>query len=139
MILYCFCGEIIIIIIIIIIILIIIIIYRLFGVVVRTSICYPRDPGFDFWLYPGNFSGSIGFGTGSTQSREDNCVATYMRSSEIWLRKLELRLRDNALLTTRPHVLPAIWQQPHQSVLALRSCSATYYIIIIFIIYYILG
>ena len=31
----------------------------------------------------------------------------FMRSSEIWLRKLTLRLWDNALLTTRPPVLPS--------------------------------
>ena len=47
-----------------------------------------------------------------------------MRSSEIQLRKLKLRLRDSALLTTRAPCR-AIWQQPLQSVLALRSCSAT--------------
>ena len=36
---------------------------------------YPRVPGFDSRLYPGNFSESIGSGTGSTQPREENCVA----------------------------------------------------------------
>ena len=49
---------------------------RLFGIVVSMSDCHPRDPGFDSWLYPRNFSGSIGSGMGSTQSREDNWVAT---------------------------------------------------------------
>ena len=46
-----------------------------------TSDCHPRGPGFDSRLYPRNFSGSIVSGTGSTQPREDNWVATYMRSS----------------------------------------------------------
>ena len=32
--------------------------------------------GFDYQLYPRNFSRSIGSGTGSTQPREDNWVAT---------------------------------------------------------------
>ena len=97
---------------------------RLFGIVVNTSDCHPRGPGFDSWLYPRNFSGSIGSGTGSTQSREDNWVATWMRSSKIQLRKLKLRLRDKRFAI---HKAPctAIWQQPLQSVLALRSCSAT--------------
>ena len=47
-----------------------------------------------------------------------------MRSSEIWLRKLKLRLRDNALLTTKSPVLSS-GSQPLQSVVALWSCSAT--------------
>ena len=43
-----------------------------------------------------------------------------MRRSEIRLRKLKLWLRDN-------HKAPYtdIWQQPLQSALALRNCSAT--------------
>ena len=47
-----------------------------------------------------------------------------MRSSEIRLRKLKLRLRDKRFAN---HKVPctAIRQQPLQSVLALRSCSAT--------------
>ena len=49
---------------------------HLFGIVVSTSDCHPRGPGFDSRLYPRNFSGSIGSGTGSTQPREDNWVAT---------------------------------------------------------------
>ena len=75
-------------------------------------------------LYPRNFSGSIGSGTGPTQPREDNWVATWMRSSEIRLRKLKLRLRDKRFAN---HKAPCgtIWQQPLQSVLALRGCSAT--------------
>ena len=44
-----------------------------------------------------------------------------MRSSEIRLRKLKLRLRDKRLTNHE-----AIWQ-PLQSVLALRGCSATDY------------
>ena len=38
--------------------------------------CHPRGPGLDSRLYPRNFSGSIGSGTGSTQPCEDNWVAT---------------------------------------------------------------
>ena len=48
----------------------------LFGIVVSTSDCHPRGPGFDSRLYHRNFSGSVGSGTGSTQPREDNWVAT---------------------------------------------------------------
>ena len=103
---------------------------HLFGIVVSTSDCHPRGPGFDSRLYPRNFSGSIGSGTGSTQPREDDWVATWMRSSKIQLRKLKLRLRDNALLTTRSPPYNTIWEQPLQSILALRSCSATDFLII---------
>ena len=67
---------------------------HLFSIVVSTSDCHPRDPGFDSRLYPRKFSGSIGSGTGFTQPHEDNWVAIWMRSSEIRLRKLKLRLRD---------------------------------------------
>ena len=49
---------------------------HLFGIVVSMSDCHPRGPGFDSRLYPRNFSISIGSGTGSTQPREDNWVAT---------------------------------------------------------------
>ena len=47
-----------------------------------------------------------------------------MRSSEIRWRKLKLRLRDKCFAN---HKAPCtfIWQQPFQSVLALRGCSAT--------------
>ena len=47
-----------------------------------------------------------------------------MRSSEIRLRKLKLRLRDKHFAN---HKAPctAIWRQPIQSVLALRGRSAT--------------
>ena len=37
---------------------------HLFGIVVSTSGCHPRGPGFDSRLYSRNFYGSIGFGTG---------------------------------------------------------------------------
>ena len=67
---------------------------HLFGIVVNTSDCHPRGSGFDSRLYPRHFYGSIGSGTGSTQPREDNWVATWMRSSEIGLRNLKLKLRD---------------------------------------------
>ena len=49
---------------------------RLFDIVVSTSDCHPKGPGFDSWLSPRNFSESIGPGTGSTQPHEDNWVAT---------------------------------------------------------------
>ena len=97
---------------------------QLFGIVVNTSDCHPRGPGFDSRLYHRNFSGSIGSGTGSTQPREDNWVLLDMRSSKIRLRKLKLRLREKRFAN---HKAPctAIWQQPLQSVLAFRGCSAT--------------
>ena len=97
---------------------------RQFGIVVSTSDCHPRGPGFDSRLYPRNFSGSIGSGTWSTQPREDNWIATWMRSSEIRLRKLKLRLRHKRFANHKLHCT-AIWQQPFQSVLALRGRSAT--------------
>ena len=99
---------------------------RLFGIVVSTSDCHPRGPGFDTRIYPRNFSWSIGSGTGFTQPRKDNWVATWytVRSSDIRLRELKLGWGISALLTTRPPCT-AIWQQPLQSALALLSCSAT--------------
>ena len=60
----------------------------LYGIVVSMSDCHPRGPGFDSRLYARNFSGSVGSGTWSTQPPDDNWVTTYMRSSEIRLRKL---------------------------------------------------
>ena len=48
----------------------------LFGIVVSMPACHPRGPAFDSRLYHGNFSGSIGSGTGSTQPHEANWVAT---------------------------------------------------------------
>ena len=56
---------------------------HLFGIVVSTSDCHPRGLGFDSRLYPRNFSGSIVSGTGSTQPREDNWVATWVKKTEI--------------------------------------------------------
>ena len=50
-----------------------------------------------------------------------------MKSSEIRLRKLKLRLRDKRF-TNHKAPCTAIWQQPLQLVLALRSCSATGYV-----------
>ena len=43
-----------------------------------------------------------------------------MRSSEIWLRKLKLKLRDTRFANHK-----AICQQPLQSVVALRHCNAS--------------
>ena len=47
-----------------------------FVIVVSTSDCHPRGLGFYSRLYPRHFSGSKGSGTGSTQPREDNWIAT---------------------------------------------------------------
>ena len=49
---------------------------HLFGIVVSTSDYHPRGPGFNSRIYPRNISESIRSGTGSTQPREDNWVAT---------------------------------------------------------------
>ena len=46
-----------------------------FGIVISTPDCHLRGPGFDFRLYPRNFSGIMGSGTESTRPREDNWVA----------------------------------------------------------------
>ena len=80
---------------------IIIIIIISFGIVVSTS-AIQEVPGSipDYRPYPRNVSGSIGSGTGSTEFRLDNWIAACFRSSEIRLRKLKFRLKDNALLTT---------------------------------------
>ena len=89
--------------------------------VVSTSDCHPRGPWFDARLYLRNFSWKYRIWNGVTQPREDNWGATWMRTSEIRLRKLKL--------TTRPPST-ATWQQPLQSVLALwgymyyMSCSS---------------
>ena len=45
---------------------------QLFGIVVSTSDCHPRGPGFYSRLYPRN----LGSGTGSTQPHEDNWIST---------------------------------------------------------------
>ena len=84
---------------------------------VTTSDWYPRGPRIDSLLYPRNFSGSIGSGTGSTQASWGQL------GSKIRLRKLKLRLRDKRFAN---HKAPCtvIWQQLLQSVMALRGCSA---------------
>ena len=82
-----------------------------------------------------NFSGSVGSGTGSTQPREDNWVATWMGSSEILLRKLKWRLRDK-LVANHKAPCTAVWQHPLQSVLALWGCSVTDLIQFNFILFY---
>ena len=137
----------------------------LFGIVVSTSDCHPRGPGFDSQLHHHQCSaqGQVLHcklrhqGCNSAQRQVFRCklrnlgcsftrdeqvrqlpvafrtIPSYtleifleaqvlerdppslvrtigqllgMKSSEIRLRKLKLRLRDNALLTTRPPVLP---------------------------------
>ena len=54
-----------------------------------------------------------------------------MRSSEIQLRKLKLRLRDKRVANHKA-LCTAIWQQLLQSVLALWGCSATDFLKIIY-------
>ena len=49
---------------------------RRFGKAVSAADYHSRGPGFDSRLYPKNFPGSIGSGTGYTKPREDNWVAT---------------------------------------------------------------
>ena len=65
---------------------------RLFGRVVSTSDCHPRGPGFDSPLYPRYFSGSIGSGTGSTQAREDNSIATRYEKWRNPVKKTEIKV-----------------------------------------------
>ena len=65
---------------------------NVFGIVVITSDCHSRGPWFDSRLYPRNFSGSIGSGSGCTQPREDNWVATYMKSSENPGKKTDIKV-----------------------------------------------
>ena len=61
-----------------------VIIYQcLFGIMVSMTVCHPRGPGFDSWLYHRHFSGCIESGMGSTQPREDNWVTAHLRSSII--------------------------------------------------------
>ena len=97
---------------------------RLFGIVVSMSDCHPRGPGFDSRLYPRNVSGSIESATRSTQPREDE-LASYLICEEAksGKKKLKLKLRDKRFANHKPPCT-AIWQQPAQSVLALRGCSA---------------
>ena len=75
------------------------------GIVVSTSDCHPRGPGFDSRLYPRNFSGNIGSRTGSTQPREDNWMATWYEKERIQLRKLKLRLRNKRFANHKAPVL----------------------------------
>ena len=97
---------------------------HLCGMVVSTSDCHPRSPRFDSRLYPKNFSGSIASGMGSISLVRTIGQLLDVRNSEIWIRKLKLRLKDKHLAN---HKAPctAIWQHPLQSVLALQGCSAT--------------
>ena len=53
------------------------------GIVVSTSDCHPRGPGFNSRLYPKNFSASIGSGTGSTQPRESTLVVQWLSYSPL--------------------------------------------------------
>ena len=62
---------------------------HLFGIVVSTSDCHPRGPGFDSRLYPRNFSGSIRSGTGSIQPSENNWVATLYKKQLNPVKKTE--------------------------------------------------
>ena len=64
----------------------------LFGIVVSTSDCHPRGPGFNSRLYPRKFSGSIGSGTGFTQPREDNWVATRYEKWRNPVKKTEIKV-----------------------------------------------
>ena len=81
---------------------------RLFCVAVSTSDCHPRGPGFDSRLYPRHFFLDVqGLERGSPSLVRAIGQLLDMRRSEIWLRKLKLMLRDNALLTTKSPVLPS--------------------------------
>ena len=71
------------------------------GVVVSID-SHPRSSGFDSWLYSQNFSEITGFGMGSTQPHEDYC-----KQLEIQFKKLNSRLRDSVVLTSRFPVLPS--------------------------------
>ena len=77
------------------------------GVVVSVYKYHPRDSVCHSLPYPRNFDRNIGSGMGSSQHRDYNWVHRLLvRSSEIWLRKLKLRQKENVLLTTRPFALP---------------------------------
>ena len=65
---------------------------NLFGIVVSTSDYRPRGPGFDSRLYPRNFSGSIGSGTGTTQPHEDNWVAAWYEKKRNPVKKTEIKV-----------------------------------------------
>ena len=89
---------------------------HLIGIVVSTSDCHPRGPGFGFLEVQGQERGPPSLVRTIGQLLD-------MRSSEIRLRKLKLRLMAKRFAN---HTVPctAIWQQPLQSFLALRGCSA---------------
>ena len=75
----------------------------LLGIVVSTSDCQPRGPGFDLGYTLKLFLERNR--TGCTQPREGNRVVNSLTSSEILFRKRKLKFRDDALLTTRPPAL----------------------------------
>ena len=106
----------------------------LFGIVVSTPDCHPRDPGFDFRLYPRNFSEVQGLERGPPSLVRPIGQLVDMRSSETRLRKLKLRLRDNALLTTRPPVLPSGSNHFSRSWLFGAVAPRIYYLFIIVIL-----
>ena len=60
---------------------------------VSTPDCHPRVSGFDSRLYLGNFSGSIGFGTGSSQPREDNWAANCYEKWRNPVKKTEIKVK----------------------------------------------
>ena len=97
---------------------------RLFGIVVSTSDCHPRCPGFDSRYTLEIFLEVQGLERGPTSLVRIIGQLLDMISSEIRLRKRKLRLRDKRFAN---HKAPctAIQQQPLQLVLALRGCSAT--------------
>ena len=97
---------------------------NLFGIVVSTSNCHPRRR-LRFPAEPQNFFLEVQV----LERDPPSLVRTIgqlpnMKSREIRLRKLKLRLMDKRFAN---HKAPctAIWLQPLQSVLALRGCSAT--------------
>ena len=64
---------------------------HLFGIVVSTSDCHPRGPGFDSRLYPRNFSRSLERGPSSLVRPIGYLLD--MRSSEIRL-KTEIKVEE---------------------------------------------
>ena len=58
---------------------------RLFGIVVNTSDCHPRDSGVNFWLYLRNFHVSIGF-------REDKWAATLYEKQRNPVKETEIKV-----------------------------------------------
>ena len=89
---------------------------RLFDIVVSTSDCRPRGPGFGSRSYPRNFSGSIGgLERGPLSLVRTIRLLFDVRNSEDRLRKVKLMLRDKRFDNHKAHCTP-IWQQPLQSV-----------------------